>query len=228
MKKILIVVLVLMAASFAFGQAVPPPWASTVVTGVNTTLPATIQTAREADSTDIDKVESDISALPTTTVTTNIANQITAVDAVVDTLSLRNWIAVSSSSVAIPSETYDTICTITGQVEIAYLTTKFDVALGTQTTLVKYWVNTTSISDSTADLTGVQEKTIIRLTGTFPDAPTIITATTPTVAGAPGVFTVCDGVIRYNNLRADAGTARVKHSVLYRPISKGAKVVMYR
>jgi len=181
---------------------------------------------RAADSTAFAANVTAVSALPTTTHISNVQSVVDAIDPVVDTLALRNWIVKTGGAAALPSDGYDTAMTITGLVEIAYLGAEFTVALGTQTTLMTYWANDLALSDSSADLTGVQPGTMLNITGTFANAVTVTAATTEAVAGAPGVFRARDCVIRLLNQRADAGTARVKHTVVYRPLSQGSKIVM--
>jgi hypothetical protein len=168
-----------------------------------------------------------IGLLPSTTVTTNIAAQITAVDAIVDTSALRNWVVVTQgTATALPEGTTDTVCTVTGLVEIYYFGCEITTAQGTQYMKFKYLAGDLSISDSTADITGEQPGYILFLTGTFANPPTPLAVATEAVAGSPSAFRVRDCAIVIGQALATASDVRIKHTVCYRPLKQGSKIVM--
>jgi hypothetical protein len=168
-----------------------------------------------------------IGLLPTTTHISNVAAQITAVDAIVDTSALRNWVVVTQgTATALPEGTTDTVCTVTGLVEIAYFGTEITTAQGTQTMKFAYWAGDLSISDSTADITGLQPGYIWYLTGTFANPPTAVTVATEAVEADPSPFRVRDCVIVIGQQLAVASDIRIKHTVCYRPLKQGSKIVM--
>jgi len=225
---------------------------------VITTLPAQIQAARAADSTGQFKAQDSINFLVASrdldrvadstriTLLATAANLAKAQDSInylvagnddiftlVDTAAFRGWIPFLSGATSLPSETTDTIATVTGDVRIAILGFRVTTALAAEYIRLGFWANNadgvaaaTALCDSAgmSDLTGSAAGVALNLTGVFANNPVVTAFNVAAVSGDPTAIRVKNCVLTVGSGTAVTASGKVRYYMLWQPVSTGSRV----